>query len=338
MKKYIISVMLGVILGYIGVLLLSWNCPDLRIWVDLQHLSKQWEQQLRRQQPEPCFIMVGGSEVSFCIAPDHIWHETGVRLVNASSGAAAGLVCNAEMAMNFVQSGDTVVLSLLSPSSAIAPTTQGLQLCLKQRGLHTFTDGIIHPSGQNIKMALQGAPASICFSLARRILSNGVPFKYLEKESQWNASGWMEQYFDEMRNWTYMPELSRSTHLQTTSGLSPYARQAILKIKNVLEARGVNLCIHIPTSLQHLSRRSHYAYCALQLTQLGIPVLRDERMGAIDDSSLFSDTSLHFKADAARDNSLIIAKALQQQSYWTQQELIDYLLAHGWNADGSPRL
>ncbi len=328
MKKYLISIILGALLGYAAIFAFAWYVnPGQIVWLKLLEKSEQWEQHLRSQSSEPCHIIIGGSEITFSVAPDYILEQTGVRVINASTGAGSGLLCNAEMALRHIRPGDNVVISCLSITSAMEPTTGGLHLCIKKRGLRTYTDGLIPFSTSHIKTMLQGDPLGYSYFMARAIIFSGTPYRYMGKEARMQDSGWIELHMNLLGHYTPQPLRNYATALQNNQA-SASIQEAFKRIKQVMEQRGATVCAHIPISLQHTDMRAICANQALQLTRLGIPVLRDERLGTCDDNTRFSDTLQHLTPTAARENSLIIARALQAKSYWTEAELLDYLKQH----------
>lgn len=339
MKKYLLYIVLGLLAGYTFIFFFTWCFhPSQVVWIRLMEASEKWERQIRHSN-EPCCILVGGSEISFSVNPEHIFKETGLRLVNASTGASSGLLCNTEMAMRFIKPGDTVILSIIHiNNSSISPTTHGLQLTLKKRGIHSFTNRLIPFSANNISIALRGDSASYATYLASLIYPEKATYAYQRKEAQLQPSGWIQLSYEKMdkATWLLFPLSALTNHLgDYHRNFKETSHQHFLDIKEVVNRKGAKLCAHMPVWLAHESMRALHAWKALQLTRLGIPVLKDERLGVCSDPTQFADSSLHLKPHAVKENSLIIAKAIQNQSYWTEQELLHILHELGWNEDGS---
>ena len=76
---------------------------------------------------------------------------------------------------------------------------------------------------------------------------------------------------------------------------------------------------------------------ALQITRLGIPVLKDERLGREPDNSLYADTIYHQNAKGTDRNSRIIARLLKSKSYWSEQELQEQMKSHGFTESSTPQ-
>ena len=84
------------------------------------------------------------------------------------------------------------------------------------------------------------------------------------------------------------------------------------------------------------SYRAQTAMNALGIVRLGIPVLKDERLGCLPNPRAFADTMDHLNAEGAAENTRILARLLRDNIFWTEEELEAALHSMGWNADGTP--
>lgn len=339
MKKYLISILVGGLAGYVVIFLYAWYLqPANRVWFRLMEQSEQWEKVLR-QEHKPCYILVGGSEISFSVNPEIAYKEEGLCLINASSGASAGLLCNAEMGLRHLHPGDTMILSILTLNGrALTYTTNGLQLALKKRGLNLFSDRLIPHNIEALKSMLQGDPGGYVYSLTGFLFPKRGTFKYLRKETQLQPSGWMALSYDFMRHCHFhRPYVHRLKDLKSIIATPPESTTALASVKQAVRKRGANLCAHLPVGIGHDTSRVINALKALKLIRLGIPVLKDTRLGVCDRPELFADSTLHMKPEAANENTRIIARALKKRDFWTEQELVDIIHAYGWNEDGTRR-
>jgi hypothetical protein len=76
---------------------------------------------------------------------------------------------------------------------------------------------------------------------------------------------------------------------------------------------------------------------ALQITRMGIPVLKDERLGHSTNNKLFADMGLHLNAEGAEWNSRIMARLIKDNSYWTEQEILNKMQQMGFTEDAIPQ-
>lgn len=93
----------------------------------------------------------------------------------------------------------------------------------------------------------------------------------------------------------------------------------------------------IPVGLSNYYEIKRRLMHALQLTRMGIPVLKDERLGLTVNNKILADTYYHMNAEGADWNSRIIARLLKEKSYWTEQELLAKMKELGFTEDGTPQ-
>lgn len=332
MKKLFFCIIVGMLLAYACIFFYNYNInPDQCVWIEMQETSERWERELR-SRGNPCYIITGGSEVSFNIDPEVILEQTGLSVINAGTGAGSGLAANAEIALRYARPGDTLVLSILSYRSAV-PTSSGLKLALRFRGADMFSDGLLPFNVDTVSALLRGEAGGYIFHAARAVCLPGAAYRYQSENAVLHRSGWKELTFDKLNCYVSMRPKKR-VPLRIEQPTDDFLRM-LRQLQKICAERQVKLCAIQPVHLRHESHRVTCIPVVLQLIRLGLPVLKDERLGVLNEPGLFADTELHFNGEGARRHSLIIAEALRRGDFWTEEELVTRLAEFGWNPDGS---
>ena len=306
---------------------------DLKFFLRAAAASDSWAGQIHAAE-RPIFVLAGGSEARSGVDPQLMLDEFGIPLVNAAGAAGHGLQANAAAAFKYLKPGDTLVLSLLSTDDTnIPPSSSGIKINVYRLGASVFGSGMIEPSLENAGKFLSSDVHSMFVLATRYFGRNGRLFKYNE-QTVIHPSGWMEIQYRQMDSFVLrahdphrplVPLADESLLMQTLQRLHSYC-----------QTHSIRLFVSIPACCFHESGRAEQAMTALCITRKGIPVLKDERLGCLPVPTDFSDTKHHLNAKGAAENTRIMARLLQNNAYWTAEELEETLRATGWNADGTP--
>lgn len=335
MKRLLLIIGCAVLLALACIQLYSrFFNPDMRFFLEVAEASDGWAEQICASE-RPVYILAGGSEARSGVDPQIMLDEFGIPLINAAEGAGHGLQANANVAFKYLKPGDTLILSILSTDDVnVPPSASGMKLNVYRMGARIFNSGMIEPSIRNTGSFLSSDMRSLFTLLTRYFARSGRLYKY-DKQTIVHPSGWMEVQYREMDN--YIPEtLPPGTQLAVLDGKSLFIR-ILQKLRDHCESKNISLLVSIPVGCNDSSLRPLYAMQALCITRLGIPVLRDERLGCLPVPTDFADTTAHLNATAAEQNTRILGRLIKEKRYWTEQELLDTLQGMGYRANGTPQ-
>lgn len=324
MKRLIFSISAGIAtaLGLIQ-LYCRFLHPEICYFRNADSISCQWEQKLRRSG-RPCTILGGGSEVRSSLSPDIMMQETGVQAVNTATAAPFGLAANASIALHHVQPGDTLLLSVISAGHKnVISSEGGIKLAHQLHGFSIFNRGGIPLTPETITAILSSDAASALISAVRKC-TRGYTYVYA-KEATLHPDGWMEVHRRGMENARVSPVEP------TDSELSDSCVQTLNHAKKTCEQIGADFIVMFPVGYNSKYETTCRLSQALQIIRMGIPVLKDERLGCITDTRLLADTHYHLNTTGTAENSRIIARLLQEKSYWSEQEVLERLQKHKLN-------
>ena len=304
--------------------------PEINFYKKADAITTLHEQN-QRSQGNSCYIIAGGSEAKTCLIPSVMQAEAGIAVVNAATAAGFGLETNAAIGMHHMQSGDTMLLSLISCDERnINPTTNGIKLAIHLLGFDAFQHGII-PLSPGVLLPLLSSEANSMIAGAVRKLSRGYSFVY-DKESTLHPDGWMEVHRHTMKN-APSPSFVPNDLL-----IGPKCRDLLLRTQKACKQINAGFIVFIPISYSNYYAVKRSLMHALQITRMGIPVLKDERLGLTTNNNILADTYCHFNAEGADWHSRIIAQLLKKKSYWTEQELLVEIDKMGFKEDTTPQL
>lgn len=322
MKRLFISILVGIVAACI---LAQAYCfylhPEINFYKKAIILSTEYEQQLRAKG-HSCCIIGGGSEIHSSVQPSLMLNEYGIPAVNVATAAPFGIATNLAIALNHVQPGDSLIFSLIATDTrAYLPTASGTKLAVYLYGVNAFTTGGLPADLEALKNLLSSDAASMMISTVR-YLTRGYAFVY-SAQATLHSDGWMEIHRGGMQG-----KKTRKT-VEPYHGPSQKCIASLLQAQQKCRQRGVNFAIMLPPSYVRPDYSVHYLLNALHISRLGIPVLKDERLGIIKDCNLLSDTISHLNNQGTIENSRIIARAIKENQYWNEDELVNRLLLHG---------
>ncbi len=296
--------------------------------------SEQWAKTLRKQHPS-IYIICGGSSGRFSINPQQILDDYDIPLVTANGNAGFGVVANTALAWKLLQKGDTLILSHeegLLQSQGNLCTSSGLHQAAQRCGFAMFKDGIIPLTSENLLTSLRGSSTSLSATFAKLFYPVAARFRYF-RTTKVHPTGWAEIY-------SYPPHtpddspLPQFSHLKQTS-ISPSVKAHYQQVLMAADKRGIRVIAHLSTSYKKHDYSLRYIWFMLELTRMGIPVVYIPDFNTMPDRSYVSDQNSHLNAKGSRVTSANLGKSLQEQHFWTEEELIHQLRLRGWNADGS---
>lgn len=322
LKKYFYYIIVALLLAP----LINWGYeyflnPGMIFFNECIDVSKEWEKKVRKAD-EKCYIFVGGSEVRMGIEPLAMLEAHGIRAVNAGLQAGNGLRCNTQMGLNFLQSGDTLVMSVFPSSTDMGTGTSrsGINCCLMHHGCKCFfsNGGIIPFDFSLLSNLFYGSSSEISVYIMRLLTRPDCLFRYSSaKNARITESGRVEVFIRKdfpIRHRTRTNELPRVVF----NGVDSLIRD----VKAACQQRGVNVIAYLPRRGISSTYRPINAVMALYLVDLGIPVLRDQQLGTWESSSVCSDTREHLNVEAGYEFSALLAKLIKEEDYWTREELL----------------
>lgn len=328
MKKLLISILCGIVCAI--VLNVIYSCffhPEIGYFKRVVAISAKYEQELRKKG-YPCIILAGGSETRSSIIPSILMQEFNLPAVNMATAAPFGLSVNAAIAMNHLQPGDTLILSLLGAEN-ILPVTSGIKLVTQLYGLKAFTTGGIPLTSKHICAPFTSDAASAIVSLTRK-LTRGYAYIY-NKAAIIHPDGWQEITRSSIQNG------SLSKHIANDLRLNNDCTNLLKFINENCKKNNVHFCVMLPAGFQNEYETKRRLMHALQVTRMGIPVLRDERLGREPDNKLFADMSLHMNATGAARNTRILGDLILHKKYWNEQEILNLLQTNGFAESYTPQ-
>ena len=333
LKRILFFLVLGLILAFvINRLYEEYLRPDNLFFSKCLEQSREWEQYIR-QKNQTCYVFSGGSEVRMGIDPDVMWESHQIPAINAGVQAGNGIRCNIQSALPFTKPGDTLVVSLRFTSDAMPVedmTHAGINFCFKHQGFSMYKDYIIPMSYDTLIPLLVGDSTNYCIHLMRLITRPECIYRY---ESERNASisrgGRVEVFLTNEQNVRLNYNAPKTNEKFPEPSFTNWS-SLLQDMKDECDRRSIRLVAYIARSHQSGVNRQYYAHMALFLTRHGIHVLKDPYLGAWEDNSAFSDTSLHLSVEGGRVYSEELAKLLKSDAFWTELEL-DSIIKSGVN-------
>lgn len=322
MKRLIISILVGIVSALILAQAYCYYLhPEINFYRNAINISSDYEKKLRNKGLN-CCIIGGGSEIRSGISPEIMLRGYDVPAVNVATAAPFGIATNLSIALNHLQPGDSLVFSLIATdSSAFPATASGTKLAFYLYGEKAFTLGGLPANLTSLSHLISSDAASMMISSVR-YLSRGYAYVY-SAQATMHPDGWMEIHRGGMQG------KKTGKILNPYHGLSQKCIATLLQTKQKCQQLGADFIIMLPPSYIFPDYSIHYLLNALHITRLGIPVLKDERLGIIKAPNLLSDMAAHLNAQGTIGNSRIIARALKEKRYWNESELVNLLLLHG---------
>ena len=337
MKRYIISLLLGVVIGIATLTAYDhyWNMA-LRFELNEARISDLWAESIR-QQPSPAYIIAGDSSARVGIDPQILLDEFHIPCINASQNAGFGLAIGLELAMPYTQKGDTLLLCFQNRLLCwpLGPTpSAGLKFLYKRQGLSFLWKKHYFPlQREEIGQALLGDSAAQAPLITKYLLKMEARSNRFDLMTT-HPSGWREVPEACFRtSYTTNSPVALHNHLDEWK-LHDEPRALLKELQKDCAQKEVKLIAMIPLQLAPQELRAHSAWLALAYMQMGIPVIKDERLGIVNTLSETADSPEHVRPAVAKEWTKELGHGLKEQIFWTEAELLDRLKALGWDKQG----
>ena len=330
MKRLLLCISAGIISALVLIQLYRYFVqPELLFYKKADAITTLHEQTLR-SSGQPCFVLAGGSEAKASLIPSVMQKEAGIAVINTATAAGNGLEVNVSVGLQHLQAGDTMILSINGvEEGSISATPSGKKFLAATYGLNAFSNSITPFQPSTILTLLSSDAGSMMITPIRKF-TRGYAFIY-EKESTLHPDGWMQVHRGGMQN----------AALRKTIGqdliVSPVCRDLLLKTRKECQKKNADFIVMLSVQFSNHYETKRRLMHALQITRMGIPVLKDERLGLSTNNKLFADMFLHMNAEGAKWNSRIIARLIKDKSYWTEQEILNKMQQMGFTEDDTPQ-
>ena len=201
MKRLLLCISIGLLTALFLVQLYNWFVhPEISYYKDADAITSIYEKKVRAAD-NSCYVLAGGSETRAGFIPSVMLEETGISVINAASAAGFGLETNLALAINHLQAGDTLVLSLISVrQNNVTANAPGIKLLVQLYGAKAFQYNILPLTLQNV-LAIFSSDAGSMMAYILRKYSRGYAYVY-EKEASIHPDGWMEIHREDLEaNW-----------------------------------------------------------------------------------------------------------------------------------------
>lgn len=321
LKRYLSCIFLAIISCYVwNTVYHKYLAPSF--FSDCINRTKEWNNELR-QQSTPCYVLSGGSEVRMSIEAGTMYETHGVRAVNAGVTAGCGVRCNAQTALPFLRSGDTLMISYI-PGNDNLPNDgmshQGINFCHVHQGFSPFIDGILPVTPYSVLSLFHGSSRSYAYNIIS-LLTGRLPKYFLPEIAQISPTGRAEVF----------ENTEQSVILENGNSCIPGDvplkielvgwLPVIEDLRSYCELRNIHLVMYISRAHRSSLERKRMAAAALSFLDLGIPIVKDPFLGCWEDSAMFSDSALHLSIEGGKIFSEFLASQLKNNQYWTRQEL-----------------
>jgi len=333
MKKLLISTFCAIVLAVSTTLFFNDSLnPDTIYFKDLAEISDTWAEKLRKEA-KPCYITAGGSAGRSGINPQILYDEYGINLINTNGNAGYGMITNIQCAFHYAEPGDTILLALeqYNANKFLSRLSNGHQFGFSRLGMSYFDPILIPFDVTTMISILKGNSHYISVYIAKKIFTPDNLYLY-RKHSIMHPSGWMEITLSQP-NSLYQYPLSAHFKLNPLC-VNEEERQVYANILLRAKQEQVKIIAIIPHQYSHPSQRLYNAWQSLELIRLGIPVIKDPLLASVQNKENFSDRTLHYNKKGATIFTRFLAKALQENSFWREDELIDILREYGRDAEG----
>ncbi len=336
MKRLLLSILLGLVAGGVFVQIYDgFVDPGANCFARAADKTDAWNEKLRRESAEPCFVFAGGSEVRMCLDPKLMKDEFGVRAINAGGAAGFGMRCNAILGVDYLRPGDWLVLSCMGTrlGKNLGMTTGGIKFCWRRLGWRMFNTPVIPVTRDTLSHVFRGRSADLSMYITKKMFSPDNMFKY-DTNTVLHESGWIEN-FHTVKDGVFCQFFGHKHHVDSYVALGEPMLLFLRQLQDACAARGARLAIFLPPEAAYENVRTYSAIIAYQFVAAGIPVVKEPTFGRLSNQEYFADLTCHLSPQGVRFFSRSLAAAIAQPDpFWTLSELESYIRSHGYEPSG----
>ena len=307
-----------------GAFIAAWACSLLYLYLgdsQIGFLNRRIEIQDRwaAHFPNPALpriIITGGSSCTFSIDAERMTSQSGTPVINAGLEAGMGPAGILLYSSRLALPGDTFVIAIepdgLTDPPQFSKDTLRLILFRHDWNLVRQSHEIVDQSVPLPSLIFSGRPGLDGFaaSIGRWVMR--TPFRY--DNAQVNASSFMTTSF--------RTTLATGLHLPA---ITPNNRALLIHFRDWAAKKQIHVIYSLPWCYVSddllVAQRQANARFLLALSEI-LPILHDETLGAQSHADMFSDTSWHLNGPTAEVRSAMILGEIQNQAYWTHDELL----------------
>lgn len=336
MKRLLLFILLGLMAGVIFTQIYDeFMDPGANCFARAAEKTDAWNEKLRCESAEPCFVFAGGSEVRMCLDPRLMKDEFGVRVINAGGAAGFGVRCNAVLGVDYLRPGDWLVVSFRDTrlGENCGMTTDGIKFCWRRLGWRMFDTPIIPMTRDTLSHVLRGRSADLSMYATKKMVSPDKMFKY-DTNTVLHESGWIENFYT-LKDGVFRQFFGHNRHIDSYVEWDDHMLLFLRQLQDACAARGARLAIFLFPEASYENARTFSAIIAYQFVAAGIPVVKEPTFGRFSNQEYFADLTCHLSPQGVRFFSRSLAGALAQpHPFWTLSELESYIRAHGYEPSG----
>lgn len=328
--------MLAILLAVLANLLIQrYVEPNQVYFRQVSEVVDRWEAKMRESH-QNLHVVCGGSSGRFGINAQILLDEYDLPVVVANGNAGFGFEPSIALAWKFIRPGDTLILSNEDASLYLSDgdcTSSGLQQAVQRLGVSMFKDDMIPFTWKNFSTSLRGDAASISMAFAKLFFPMKKRYRYFGT-AHIHPCSWGEiySYSDKTFDARYQPKPSSLRCYNLTPYVDRYLRELLEKAKS----KNVHVIYHQTAQFNPVIYSDRRAWLALQLTRLGIPVIKVPQFNLYSERSLFADTAGHMNKVGASIGTRQLGISLENQIFWKEDELLQILRNQGWTGEGAP--
>ncbi len=281
-----------------------------------KEVYKNWSSYLRETHPH-VYVTAGGSSLRVGLQPHLLLDEYDVPVVVPNGNAGYGSAANVAICWPFVREGDTFVLALepqLLFASPYPAPTKGLKMMRRALGIEYFAQDFLPLTWDHLRRTHQCSAHDVSVFIARLFYPSSTPTepRASQDASLRPDSGWTE---GKVINHHLSPEDSG------VLAIDPQVIELYKEVQAQAAEKNVRVIALLPCIYGTEKYRNELPKLALELTKMGIPVVKDPEFGVMGDGALFSDTTYHPNARGSEIYTRRVGEALSKQQFWTVAEL-----------------
>lgn len=292
-----------------------WLNPEIRFFNQLAAVQDAWSREMDREHGHKV-VVFGGSSCTFSVVGEQMLEHYNLPVVNRGLAAGLGVKIITLNALEGLRSGDTLVMALepglFSGPSELTSFASQFSYVRGHPDWVTCTALGLPGSGWSSSMLMLRPGGYHVVTMIGKIVQGRALYRYRVADA-W-PSGWMQ-------TGVRIP-------LKGPPGYGPVlsddARNFLSALKAWCVAKGVRVAYSLPwgytPSDQVEGFREKNADLLLQIADY-IPVLKDLRLGADQDSGHFADTAWHLNDEGSRLRTEALGRAVTQWELWSVKEL-----------------